>query len=846
MKRRKFLQGTVAGLGALLAPIGRPAWASAGGLAMVVIDGIDTTTSLPHLIALLDALNARLVPVTCIVPPFDEHGRPHAPDSPLAQLLLAYTLNNRGVELAAFIPNLGRQSEYFQARSVQKAAKALEGLLHAAIGVRSHSPLLQAVACNDLPSPLSPIGVRSAGYHNVLAIPSDSKPVRSETWPNGTVRLYGGRRIDLRAYDKSQVEKRPEDAQLIYYFSVQNLDDLPIADLADIAERFAGDLVTKEIEGNYSVQALSDLQLRDSYGFRRQVAIQLVDPGPKDSAGLQAMSNFAKMLDKLNLPNTSGMAEDKSATGRLGGYWLATENKNALQMVRIQSAGGHKLSVVETVRPLDVGIGVVLDPVEDGQGGLDGNGFLHLVKADIHSASDIGQLNKRFSQTQDIVLAVHAGAVRDPFSQQELVAFIQKMKNDGVTEFTPLAQMALGLVSKDPIDFRQRRTLAALPDLARPPSVRTKVDREALLEDARTAWRYFERFTHPRTGLCPATVNFAPSGGNIHKAVTMWDVGSQINSLIAAAQIGLIDQKEFRRSITQILPQIRGRKSQGRLLPQGWIVTDRQKWGNKNFDGSDAGRLMSALDCLRRYDDSFSSRLNEITSAWDLDKVVLNGEMHSVIGGTLQTSFVSHSAHYSALAFRRWGLKVKSPYEVVEGLSGHDGQMALLEAVAKIGPIGAEPLLLEALELGMTTQSAHLADVLFAAQIEEFQETGRLVCASEGPLDVEPWFSYQGLQLDAEKRTWAIDTVGEERKYREPEFWRSHQVISCKAAFLWAAYQPHEYSERLVNYVRARARTKNGFAASIFSQSQRATDYYSDINTNAVILQAIAHILKAD
>jgi hypothetical protein len=843
MKRRTFLQGSVASFSALAFPFSGAA--SASGLAMVVIDNIDTSTSLPHLIALLDALNARLIPVTCCVLPFHEDGTPIDLDTPLAQLILAYMLGNRGVEVAAFVPELSRQSEYFQGRSVRKAIKVLRELLQAAKGARQFTPLVQSVACLDVTSPLSPTGVRTGGCHNVLAIPTVDGPVRSETWHNGTVRLYGGRRIDFGSYDSAKVEKGAEDSQLIYYLSAQKLEKLSVEELAKVATRFTGDLLTEEIEGNYSVQPLSDLQFRDSYGFIRQVVVQLLDPAPKDSTGGKAIAEFATMLDDLSLPHTLGLAQADEKREQESGFWLSTEDVPSLNMVRFQRGIANQLSVVETVRPLDAGVGVVFDPVEDGQGGLDENGYIHLVKADIRNANDIRHLGNMFSRTQDVVLTVHASAVQDPFDRKDLIAFLRTLNRDGASRIVPLSKLAMGLVSKDPIDIRQRRTLAALPSLRQVPFVRRPGDRDALLEDARTAWRYFERFTHPQTGLCPATVNFAPGGGNIHKAVTMWDVGSQINGLIAARRIGLIDQKDFRHAITRILPQIRGRNSQDRLLPQGWIVTDRHKWGNKNFDGSDAGRLMSALDCLRRYDDSFEAQLDKITSAWDLDKVILNGEMHSITDGVLHSSYVSHSAHYSALAFRRWGLTVNSPYEVGAGLSVHDGQMALLEAVAKIGLIGAEPLLLEAMELGMSPESKHLADMLFIAQLEEFQETGQLVCVSEGPLDVEPWFSYQGLQLDAPKRTWAIDTVGQESEYRQPDFWRSHQVISCKAAFLWAAYQPHSYSERLVNYVRARARTKNGYAASIFSQSQRATEFYSDINTNAVILQAVAHSLKA-
>ncbi|AZV77143.1 DUF3131 domain-containing protein [Parasedimentitalea marina] len=846
MKRRAFLQGSVASFGALAFPFSRAASASGRGLAMVVVDDIDMSSSLPHLIALLDALNARLIPVTCCISPYHENGSPIDLDTPLAQLILAYMLGNRGVEVAAFVPELSRQSEYFQGRSVQKAIKVFREILQPAKGARQYTPLVQSVACLDVTSPLSPTGVRSGGCHNVLAIPTVDGPVRSETWPDGTVRLFGGRRIDFGAYDSSMVEKGAEESQLIYYLSAQKLETLSVEELAKVAKRFTDDLVAQEIEGNYSVQPLSDLQFRDSYGFTRRVVLQLLDPAPLGSTGGRAMAEFATLLDDLNLPHTLGLAEAEGTREQKSGFWLSTEDVPSLNMVRFQSGIANQPSVVETVRPLGAGVGVVFDPVEEGQGGLDENGYLHLVKVDIRNANDIRHLGNMFSRTQDVVLTVHASAVQDPFDRQDLLAFLKTLSGDGVSRIVPLSKLAMGLVSKDPIDIRQRRTLAALPSLRQVPIVRSRADKDALLEDARTAWRYFERFTHPQTGLCPATVNFAPGGGNIHKAVTMWDVGSQINGLISAARIGLIDQKEFRQAITKLLPQIRGRVSQDRLLPQGWIVTDRHKWGNKNFDGSDAGRLMSALDCLRRYDDSFAVQLDKITSAWDLDKVILNGEMHSVTDGVLHSSYVSHSAHYSALAFRRWGLTVKSPYEFSAGQSVHDSQMGLLEAVAKIGPIGAEPLLLEAMELGMSPESKHLADMLFTAQFEEFQETGQLVCVSEGPLDVEPWFSYQGLQLDAQKRTWAIDTVGQETEYRQPEFWRSHHVISCKAAFLWGAYRPHNYSDRLVNYVRTRARTKNGFAASIFSQSQRATEYYTDINTNAVILQAVAHSLGAD
>ena len=179
-----------------------------------------------------------------------------------------------------------------------------------------------------------------------------------------------------------------------------------------------------------------------------------------------------------------------------------------------------------------------------------------------------------------------------------------------------------------------------------------------------------------------------------------------------------------------------------------------------------------------------------------------------------------------------------------DGKSETDGRIALLEAGGHIGPMGAEPLLLEAIELGMSPESEYLADVLFAAQLEEYDETGNLTCVSEGPIDRAPWFTYQGIQFDAPGRIWATDTVASLPEHRSPEFRQKNHVVSSKAAYLWAAYKNHDYCDLLVDYVRERARTDNGFASSIYRETGKATATYADINTNAIILQSIAQIMR--
>jgi len=313
--------------------------------------------------------------------------------------------------------------------------------------------------------------------------------------------------------------------------------------------------------------------------------------------------------------------------------------------------------------------------------------------------------------------------------------------------------------------------------------------------------------------------------------------------LVAAERLGLIGPDALAGSARRILAQITGRRSQDRLLPQGVIRTDRHRSGTRDFDGCDAGRLLAALDNLRRHSE-LGDEIGARVSSWDLDKILIDGAIYSVQDGTLVSTYSSHCAHYAARAFERWNLTAKSPYRTLDGRAPADGEMALLEAVSGIGPLGAEPLLLEALELGMSAESAYLAEVLHVAQVEEFEATGNLIAVSEMPIRREPWFIYLGLQLGREAREWGIDVVDGVEEYRTKAFLDENMALSSKAAFLWSAYRPGAYSDALVAYVRDRARLPIGFASNVTQADGGVAAPFTDLNTNAVILQAIAHRLE--
>ena len=845
MKRRTFLKSAAASL------VLFPAYGTASLLrgspaqAFPVAAIINEDLSIPHLIAVLDAFVERSIPLACVVDPFGKDGHPLAPERKLAQVLNGYLLGNSGLDIVPYVRDLSLLSEHFQARAVFEAVSAVKNMLRPAISVRKPGWSVQSIACAEHDNPAPPHGVRSAGILNVLTMPAEPGPVRSETWGNGVVRLFGGSLQILQETTGPTEITDQASGQNLLYLSAKEFTQHPLNRLKKTAAQFTRALSERELDGNLSLLPVPDIQLRDNYRFKRTVCLHVLHPQKHVQAQVSAHSAFTAFLRETGIPHSTGRPPEK---GREAGFWVPTElplersgsgvSLPGMSPIRAGSPGNAALRTLQQAIP---GIGVTFSVTNAESQGLGSTGILQFPKQVVSGGGAVQAFNEAAAGTADAVIFLHTDAFTFPPDRRALQDRLRGLHTDEGTQFMHLEQFVRALVPVGPLPSRQRKTSAAALELLKKRRRPAAADREELLEDARVAWQYFEKFSDPVTGLCPATVDFAP-GGRRHRAVTMWDVGSHINGLVAALQIGLTSQHAFETAIRKILPNIAGRTSKKRHLPQGWIRTDRRKWGNKDFDGSDAGRLLAALDNLRRHS-NFGDQLEELVASWDLQKVIIGGEVHSVVNGELKTSYVSHSAHYSALAFRRWGLAAKSPYEVLSDRSLADGRMALLEAASRIGPFGAEPLLLEAMELGMSRESAYLADVLFAAQLEEFHETGRLICVSEGPIDKSPWFLYQGLQLDAPERTWAFDTVGQEPEYRTPEFREENLAISCKAAFLWSAYQPHEYSEKLTSFTRSVARTKNGFASSIYLKNERPTEAYTDLNTNGVILQAIAQRL---
>ncbi|MDU8929825.1 DUF3131 domain-containing protein [Alisedimentitalea sp. MJ-SS2] len=826
MKRRSFLKSAAA-TGLFAAGSGYPVQASPVITSTsIVLTDISADTDPVFLGAFAANLAEFGIPITCVLDQRDAA----AGKQELMRSVQALVQIGGGVEFALNIPELSTMTPYFQSRAIFEAKKALAKILTP----QNLPGTIQTVLCHETEAPTNPAGVRAAGVFSVVVLPKSERPVRSEAWQDASVRFSGGYRISPRkefVFDRDMVGS---ENKLIYFVSARDVSAASEGQLLGWSTRLGQALAQREAAGQLALMPLPDMRLRDNFVNERLVSVLIDLPETPTDAERRAVSDLSERLAQTGIPVTTKHAGTH--------FWSSMQDGvETLSPITTTCKPGHPvgLSARTEIKP---GFGLQLVSDDPHLSGVEGCGFLKLSVTEVRSDTAAGELSERIAQKRDKVILIRTDQISTPVARRRIQVALSDLRHDAVTRYVGLHDMVAQMHSNGPVETRHRLTRAAIAGSAAKAAAKPAQNlHPQLLEDAKHAWSFIEKYTNRTTGLCPATVNQG-AGGSIHEAVTMWDVGSNINAIAAAAELGLIDKKQAIKRMKRILPNITGRRTENRLLPQGWIRTDRFHWGDWTFDGCDAGRLLSALDVFRRRV-GLEKELEKQVAAWEFDKVITNRELHSFKERKLITTYNSHCAHYLALAFRRWGYDIVSPYETFTGGSPADGEVALLETVAAIGPLGAEPLLLEAIELGMSPESSYLADVLYYAQEEEYHDTGRLVCVSETPIDQKPWFIYQGLQLGAGPRAWRLDTVGHEPQYLTAEAADKLLSFSTKAAYLWAAYKPGALSEKLLARARATARNKTGFASSINLKANKTSTNYTDLNTNSVILQAVAHSL---
>ncbi len=769
----------------------------------VVLEHIPAGLSAAQATQLLDIFLSRGLPVTAALP---------CTESGLFPVFRAIAERERGLfEIAIEATRPWASERYFQLREAMDQRDCIAN-------TATKNPAVPIISLLDRRTDAGPdpYALRAGGFRMLLRPEASAQGYEALDW--GMARLNGGQR--------ARIEDPPETprSQALYLsFSTA----LPPAQVLEYARQWAGHLQRAMLARAIFPARPTDHLLQGHPGGSKYIGLVLdyTTPPAPDSP----MAVFAAQLRMAGIP-FSVLAQSEAITVPEGVEICAYNPALGSHCLAGGAPGRASLAEIFAYR--------AASPYA--WSGPRADGRFHAALQPFGTAGFAETL--RDDPLTDRLLLVEENAVTAPVRRAALIGELQQAGWDGKADFYTLNGYMQQTLNPPPPLVRfwsaRRRQATAPPRPAIP-------DRAALLSDARLAWRFIERYTDETTGICAGTVQTGQAE-TVNTRVALWDVASQMQGIAAAQALGLIAQPDAKARLALLLESLPTVMLAGEALPPALFRADDPASARQEFNACDTGRFLIALDAMVAAGLVAKARAAEVVGQWGLARVTEGQKLLDYKSGRWQDASRSHCTQYARNGYAAWGFTVAQAYSPLDDPQSGDEKIRLLYSAADIGHYGTEPLLLEGLERGFSPESRYLADVLFDAQLAYFEATGKIKCVSETPLDFEPWFAYQGLRVDRSgPDAWVISTPPGTAGTGSPDFARRADIISAKAAYLWAAEYPQAWSGMVLALVREMARVEGlGFSVGIMAETMEAMPGYSDINTNGIILSAIAKILE--
>ena len=792
-------------------------FAAISGMAFLVLRDIPAAWNPADILSVLESFRTNKLATILVPSRFMDNSRT---DGTVERLSFPKSINDDLLEVVSVAPVISFKQRYWQMRAANDLRRALVNF-----GTGNSVPfdLPRLVTYFELPGtpPTDLSAYRSAGFRVRIVGPEASTPAEVVASGRGQLSITGGQMFDL--FDPglgAALAALPSGEDFtVLHLSLAGGADLAGEALSRAAETAAGQIAAALRRLEIYASLARDYFLLGGMRVPRDIAL-LLDRADADGH----IDTFADALIAHKLP-FSRMASASIP----GDCALASASGAALLADCIVSSDA-------TLGP-EAAATVVVGT--DEVNGLGADIRMHFGLLDAEAA---GRLDRLTLAESDRVLRIGVQDVVSPPVRARLLRRLADGQNLGQVRWHDVPGLRDRVMASDPVIQRYwslRRRRRSDPVVADQPDA---AERGRLMDDAALAWSYFDRHIYPRTGLAAGTVSTAP-GGRVNSEVTLWDVASQINALIAAANLRLVDRQVAAEMIVKAVASLPSDRLDGGRLPPSNFSAQTLRTTVAGFDSCDTGRLGVAL--ARAVSKGFIEGTEVLAPLkdWTLENAIRTGRHFSKRFGTWRDTSQSHCTDYIAPGFAFFGQEVLPLYKWPDDSA--ETEITTIYLAASLGAISTEPFALRAIELGIDGPTRLILDALFDAQLGWFEESGQLRCVSETPIDRAPWFLYSGLRLDIEgPEAWVIGTMTSDADVTTEELRSASEIISSKAAYLWRAVHPHPYSDRLVNIVRENARIPGqGFSVGVYSDMLSPVPNYTDINTNGIILSAIAHIL---
>jgi len=355
----------------------------------------------------------------------------------------------------------------------------------------------------------------------------------------------------------------------------------------------------------------------------------------------------------------------------------------------------------------------------------------------------------------------------------------------------------------------------------------------------RTAWTYFNRFSHTDSGFAPAT-----SQG---RSLGPWEMGATLLAIVSAGRLGLLSARvvedRLGRCLASLarlslgphrLPALRYEGASLRMLDS----KGRPSHAASGWSARAVMRLVAGFIVTAHHFPAFAPEISLILNRWDLTSLLSRGQFRSAVYRTgappeyVQDLFLGYE-QYAARTACLINLPAEPSLDPRRHLSAHKHGAILLPGDRRLqrfptAAITMEPFFLEALEFGWRDDMLDIASSCFLAQKARFEQTGHLTALTEDCLDQAPGFAFHTM-LAGDRPFASVSRAGRDLSHL--------RCLSTKAAHCWSVLMPTPYSQKLLDAVDE-TDSPDGWQAGLYERGGRPNTALS-LNTNAVILEAL-------